>query len=245
MREQAGVLGCYPASLVSTRLRLEEGLAVNSAEWHARPSRPAHDHRRDPLPDVGQRQRLRSIQRHIRKLGNSCEGGLEHPAVVVEEARSRHGRVQPGTRARETRPVCRHLHGQRCGERGRSAGVLQRQSHESRPRRNGCGQLRKHRNEPQGPGNLHRERRLLRQGDDHRHRGQGESQSHHTTITIVCKHSDATTTAAVLPAGSPGPPAAGWWLLGGIGIAAAAVAGYALRTRRWFIPRRLAADTSA
>jgi hypothetical protein len=72
-----------------------------------------------------------------------------------------------------------------------------------------------------------------------------EKQSHHTTITIVCTKKDATTTAAIIPAGSPLPPASGGWLLGAIGVAAAVVTGYALRTRRWFAPRRLAAGQSA
>jgi hypothetical protein len=70
-------------------------------------------------------------------------------------------------------------------------------------------------------------------------------QAHHTTVTIVChKTTDATTTAAVVPAGSPFPPAGGW-LLGAMGVGAALVIGYAVRTRRWFSPRRLAADQSA
>ncbi len=72
-----------------------------------------------------------------------------------------------------------------------------------------------------------------------------ETQSHHTTV-IVCKdhEHDATTTAAMIPAGSPLPPASGGWLLA-LGVGAALVSGYALRTRRWFAPRRLAAGQSA
>ena len=72
-----------------------------------------------------------------------------------------------------------------------------------------------------------------------------EKQSHHTTITIVCTKKDATTTAAIIPAGAPLPPASGGWLLGAMGAGAAVVTGYALRTRRWFAPRRLAAAQSA
>ena len=67
-------------------------------------------------------------------------------------------------------------------------------------------------------------------------------QSHHTTITITCK--TATTTAALIPAGSPFPPA-GIALLGVMGVSAALVTGYAIRTRRWVFPRRLAANPSA
>jgi hypothetical protein len=72
-----------------------------------------------------------------------------------------------------------------------------------------------------------------------------EKQSHHTTVTIVCKNESATTTAAMIPAGSPAPPAGGGWLLGVLGVGVALVTGYALRTRRWFAPGRLAADQSA
>ncbi len=67
-------------------------------------------------------------------------------------------------------------------------------------------------------------------------------QSHHTTITITCK--TATTTAALIPAGSPFPPA-GIALLGVMGVSAALVTGYAIRTRRWVFPRRLAANPSS
>ena len=72
-----------------------------------------------------------------------------------------------------------------------------------------------------------------------------EKQSHHTTV-IVCKNHehDATTTAAIIPAGSPLPPAGGW-LLGALGVGVALVTGYALRTRRWFVPGRLTAGQSA
>jgi hypothetical protein len=72
-----------------------------------------------------------------------------------------------------------------------------------------------------------------------------EKTSHHTTITIVCKKTDATTTAAILPAGSPTPPAGGGWLLGLMGVGVALVTGYSLRTGRWFAPRRLAAGQPA
>ena len=73
-----------------------------------------------------------------------------------------------------------------------------------------------------------------------------EKLSHHTTITIVCgKTTDATTTAAVLPAGSPLPPAGGAWLLGVMGVGAALITGYALRPRRWLSRGRLAASQSA
>lgn len=67
-------------------------------------------------------------------------------------------------------------------------------------------------------------------------------QSHHTTITIRCK--TATTTAALIPAGSPFPPA-GTGLLGVMGVGFALVTGYAIRTRRWVFPRRLATNPSA
>ena len=70
-----------------------------------------------------------------------------------------------------------------------------------------------------------------------------EKVSHHTVITIVCKKT-ATTTAAIVPAGSSLPPAGGW-LLGVMGVLAAIVTGYAVRTRRWFSPGRLAANQSA
>jgi hypothetical protein len=71
-------------------------------------------------------------------------------------------------------------------------------------------------------------------------------QPHHTTVTIVCPKSatDATTTAAMLPPGSPFPPAGGW-LLGAMGVGVALVTGYAVRTRRRFSLRRLAAGQSA
>jgi hypothetical protein len=67
-------------------------------------------------------------------------------------------------------------------------------------------------------------------------------QSHHTTVTITCK--TATTTAALVPAGSPFPPA-GTGLLGVMGVGFALVTGYAIRTRRWVFPRRLATNPSA
>jgi hypothetical protein len=72
-----------------------------------------------------------------------------------------------------------------------------------------------------------------------------EKQSHHTTVTIACDKHDATTTAAFLPAGGPLPPANGGWLLGALGVGVALVTGYAVRTRRWFAPWRLAAGQSA
>ena len=74
----------------------------------------------------------------------------------------------------------------------------------------------------------------------------GEHQSHHTTVTITCKDT-ATTTAAMLAAGSPIPPTGGGggWLLGAMGVGAALVTAYAVRTRRWFVARRLAANQSA
>ena len=64
------------------------------------------------------------------------------------------------------------------------------------------------------------------------------NQKHHTTVTIAC--STTTNTSAVIPAGTSSPPGIGW-LLAGIGLGAALVAVYALRIRRWFAPRRLAA----
>ena len=67
---------------------------------------------------------------------------------------------------------------------------------------------------------------------------EGDEQAHHTTIRITCTNK-ATTTAAILPAGSPFPPAGS--LLGALGVGLALVTGYAMRTRRWFAPRRLAA----
>jgi hypothetical protein len=72
-------------------------------------------------------------------------------------------------------------------------------------------------------------------------------QAHHTTIKIVCpgKDKDATTTAAIVPVGSPLPPGSGGWLVGAMGVGAALVAGYALRPRRWIARRRLAARQSA
>jgi hypothetical protein len=72
-----------------------------------------------------------------------------------------------------------------------------------------------------------------------------EKQSHHTTVTIPCDKHDSTTTAALLPTGSPQPPATGGWLLGALGVGVALVTGYAIRTRRWFDPWRLAAGQSA
>ena len=71
-------------------------------------------------------------------------------------------------------------------------------------------------------------------------------QAHHTTITIVCtKKEDATTTAAFLPAGGPSTPTTGGWLLGAMGVCAATVTAYALRTRRRAAPGRRAAGQSA
>ena len=69
-----------------------------------------------------------------------------------------------------------------------------------------------------------------------------DEQNHHTTVTIVCTPV-ATTTAAIVPAGSPFPPAG--WLLGAMGVGLALWSGYAVRTRRWFAPRRHAASQSA
>ena len=70
-------------------------------------------------------------------------------------------------------------------------------------------------------------------------------QAHHTTETIVCpKKTDATTTAAMLPAGSPFPPAGGW-LLGAVGVGLALVTAFAVWTRRSFAPRRHSASQSA
>jgi hypothetical protein len=70
----------------------------------------------------------------------------------------------------------------------------------------------------------------------------GHTDSHHTTITITCKK-DATTTAALLPAGSPQPPVGGL-LVGGLGLAGAIFTGFALN-RRTLAPWRLAAGKSA
>jgi hypothetical protein len=71
------------------------------------------------------------------------------------------------------------------------------------------------------------------------------NQTHHTTITIVCPPPAATTTSAVIPAGAPLPPTGGGWLLGAMGVGVALVTAYAVRTRRWFAPRRIAAGQSA
>jgi len=70
------------------------------------------------------------------------------------------------------------------------------------------------------------------------------NQTHHTTITIICPP-PVTTTSAVIPAGAPLPPTGGGWLLGAMGVGVALVTAYAVRTRRWFAPRRLAAGQSA
>lgn len=64
------------------------------------------------------------------------------------------------------------------------------------------------------------------------------SQKHHTSILVSCN--TGTNTSAYIPAGGSSPPAVGW-LLGAIGLGAALVAVFALRIRRWFAPRRLAA----
>jgi len=74
--------------------------------------------------------------------------------------------------------------------------------------------------------------------------GEG-GQTRHTSIRVTCKDKDATTTAALIPAGSPLPPSGGGWLLGVMGVSVALATGYAVRTRRWFAPGRLAADQSA
>lgn len=71
------------------------------------------------------------------------------------------------------------------------------------------------------------------------------NQTHHTTITIICPPPAATTTSAVIPAGTPLPPTGGGWLLGVVGVGVALVTAYAVRTRRWFAPRRIAAGQSA
>ena len=71
---------------------------------------------------------------------------------------------------------------------------------------------------------------------------EASEQAHHTTITIRCAVS-ATTTAAVVPGAGPSSPAG--WILGALGVGLALVAGYAVRTRRWFAPRRHAASQSA
>ena len=67
-----------------------------------------------------------------------------------------------------------------------------------------------------------------------------DNQKHHTTVIISCFSTTTATTGAAIPAGHASPPAIGW-LLGVIGLGAALVAVYALRIRRWFAPRRLAA----
>ena len=71
----------------------------------------------------------------------------------------------------------------------------------------------------------------------------GEKASHHTVIHITCSKT-ATTTAALLSAGSPLPPTGGGWLIGAMGVGAALFTGYAMRTKR-FDPGRLAANQSA
>jgi hypothetical protein len=71
---------------------------------------------------------------------------------------------------------------------------------------------------------------------------EASEQAHHTTITIRCAVS-ATTTAAVVPGAGPSSPAG--WILGALGVGLALVAAYAVRTRRWFAPRRHAASQSA
>ena len=71
-----------------------------------------------------------------------------------------------------------------------------------------------------------------------------EKVSHHTTITIVCKPG-ATTTAAMVPAGSPQPPATGGLLLGAMGVGAALVTTFALLRHRRYAPRRLKAGQPA
>ena len=76
-------------------------------------------------------------------------------------------------------------------------------------------------------------------------KGENETQAHHTVIRIVCIDKHATTTAAMLPAGSPLPPSGGSWLLGAMGVSAALGSGFAMRNRRWFSPGRLAANQSA
>lgn len=67
--------------------------------------------------------------------------------------------------------------------------------------------------------------------------------THGTVIRIICQQ--ATTTAAMIPAGSQLPPSGGGGLLGALGVGAALVTGYALRNRRWFSLGRLAANQSA
>ncbi len=69
---------------------------------------------------------------------------------------------------------------------------------------------------------------------------EANEQTHHTTITIRC--ATATTTAAFLPAGGGSPVG---WILGALGVGLALVAGIAVRTRRWFAPRRHAASQSS
>jgi hypothetical protein len=68
-------------------------------------------------------------------------------------------------------------------------------------------------------------------------------QTRHTTITLTCAPS-VSTTSAIVPAGGPQAPIAGW-LLGAIGVGVALVAGFALRARRWLAPRRRSAGQSA
>jgi hypothetical protein len=74
--------------------------------------------------------------------------------------------------------------------------------------------------------------------------GEG-GQTRHTSIRVTCKDKDATTTAALIPAGNPLPPSGGGWLLGVMGVSVALATGYAVRTRRWFALGRLAANQSA
>lgn len=57
-----------------------------------------------------------------------------------------------------------------------------------------------------------------------------DGQMHHTTITLTCAPG-VSTTSALLPAGSPQPPAMGGWLLGALGVGAALVTGFAVRRR--------------
>lgn len=70
------------------------------------------------------------------------------------------------------------------------------------------------------------------------------NQTHHTTITIVCPHV-VSTTRALIAAGTPVQPSGGGWLLGAMGVGVALVTAFALRTRRSFARRRLAAGPSA
>jgi hypothetical protein len=244
--EQAAVRGCYSASSVGTWLRIEEGLAVNlhrvaraalvgplmitggvlvltlgSANVLAASGQSAnattHSSAAANLPQSSSRK-----HDHDRLECSPGRVPLKHGQCAVTFTDKGAGDYSVGQK------VCFSVSPAKAGSVGTGAGncafVKSNQKALGTFTTSGryCGTARIIATEPSE-----------------------NNQTHHTTITIICPPPAATTTSAVIPAGTPLPPTGGGWLLGVMGVGVALVTAYAVRTRRWFAPWRLAADQSA